>query len=217
MDLDIARDSINRFLLAKGRIEFDVKLGEEIEKLKRLQSSYESLIEDQKEQIKKMNAVHYISQTIRTMYSVKNVYKALLLGLTSGRLLGYNRAMLLVYDDKKDVLVGRAWLGPESDNVEDDWKRANQRAMRYSDVVQYLRRIDDDELNNKLSQIVENKIFPYKSHPILERCVLRRKIFVGNERVLNTMGMDHGSCQLTGYQKFRSHSTSWQKVSLVLS
>jgi len=191
MDLDIARDSINRFLLAKGRIEFDVKLGEEIEKLKRLQSSYESLIEDQKEQIKKMNAVHYISQTIRTMYSVKNVYKALLLGLTSGRLLGYNRAMLLVYDDKKDVLVGRAWLGPESDNVEDDWKRANQRAMRYSDVVQYLREESMTmELNNKLSQIVENKIFPYKSHPILERCVLRRKIFVGNERVLNTMGME---------------------------
>ncbi len=191
MDLDIARDSINRFLLAKGRIEFDVKLGEEIEKLKRLQSSYESLIEDQKEQIKKMNAVHYISQTIRTMYSVKNVYKALLLGLTSGRLLGYNRAMLLVYDDKKDVLVGRAWLGPESDNVEDDWKRANQRAMRYSDVVQYLREESMTmELNNKLSQMVENKIFPYKSHPILERCVLRRKIFVGNERVLNTMGME---------------------------
>lgn len=84
MDLDIAKDSINRFLLAKGRIEFDVKLGEEIEKLRRLQSRYELLIEDQKDQIKKMNAVHYISQAIRTMYSVKNVYKALLLGLTSG-------------------------------------------------------------------------------------------------------------------------------------
>ncbi len=191
MDLDIAKDSINRFLLAKGRIEFDVKLGEEIEKLRRLQSRYELLIEDQKDQIKKMNAVHYISQAIRTMYSVKNVYKALLLGLTSGRLLGYNRALLLVYDDKKDVMLGKAWLGPESDNVENDWKKANQRAMRYSDVVQYLREESMTmELNNQLTQMIENKIFPYKSHPILERCVLRRKIFVANERILNTMGME---------------------------
>ncbi|HCI29614.1 MAG TPA: histidine kinase [Fervidobacterium sp.] len=191
MDLDIAKDSINRFLLAKGRIEFDVKLGEEIEKLRRLQSRYELLIEDQKDQIKKMNAVHYISQAIRTMYSVKNVYKALLLGLTSGRLLGYNRALLLVYDDKKDVMLGKAWLGPESDNVENDWKKANQRAMRYSDVVQYLREESMTmELNNQLTQVIENKIFPYKSHPILERCVLRRKIFVANERILNTMGME---------------------------
>ncbi|MGB4754586.1 MAG: ATP-binding protein [Fervidobacterium sp.] len=191
MDLDIAKDSINRFLLAEGRIEFDVKLGEEIEKLRRLQSRYELLIEDQKDQIKKMNAVHYISQAIRTMYSVKNVYKALLLGLTSGRLLGYNRALLLVYDDKKDVMLGKAWLGPESDNVENDWKKANQRAMRYSDVVQYLREESMTmELNNQLTQMIENKIFPYKSHPILERCVLRRKIFVANERILNTMGME---------------------------
>ncbi|MFN3327266.1 MAG: histidine kinase, partial [Fervidobacterium pennivorans] len=139
MDLDLARDSVKRFLLAKGRIEFEKRLEEEVAKLRELQKLHETLIEDQKEQIRKMNAVHYISQAMRSMYSVKNVYKTLLLGLTSGRLLGYNRALLLTYDEQRDVLIGKIWLGPDTENVEEDWKKANLRAMRYADVVQYLR------------------------------------------------------------------------------
>ncbi|MGC8954825.1 MAG: ATP-binding protein [Fervidobacterium sp.] len=197
LDLDIAKDSINRMILAKGRIEFERRLEEEINKLRQLQSSYESLIEDQKEQLRKMNAVHYISQAIRTMYSVKNVYKTLLLGLTSGRLLGYNRALFLAYDEKKDVLIGRMWLGPESENVEEDWKKANQRSMRYSDVVQYLREESMVlELDNKLTKIVDGRMFPYKGHPILERCILRKKIFISNEKIIDAMGMD--SADLVG-------------------
>jgi len=191
MDLDIARDSSKRFILARGRIEFEKRLEEEISKLKELQKSHEALIEDQKEQIRRMNAVHYISQAMRTMYSVKNVYRTLLLGLTSGRLLGYNRALLLTYDEKRDVLVGKMWFGPDNDNVEEDWKKANLRAMRYADVVQYLREeAMTIEFSNKLTQMIENKIFPYKSHPILEKCVVRKKIFVANERIINTMGLE---------------------------
>lgn len=190
LDFEIARDATRRYVLAKGRIEFDIKLKHEVEKLKQLQESYEELIETQREQIRKMNAVHYISQAMRTMYSVKNVYKTLLLGLTSGRLLGYNRALLLVYDEKRDVLVGRMWLGPEGENVEEEWRKANMRAMRYADVVQYLREEAMTlEIRNRLTETIENKIFPYKAHPILERCILRKKIFIANEKVLEAMGL----------------------------
>ncbi|WP_448374862.1 ATP-binding protein [Fervidobacterium sp.] len=191
MDLEIARDSAKRFILAGGRIEFEKRLEEEISKLKELKKSHELLIEEQKEQIRKMNAVHYISQAMRTMYSVKNVYRTLLLGLTSGRLLGYNRALLLTYDEKRDVLIGKMWFGPDSENVEEDWKKANLRAMRYADVVQYLREEAMTlEFSNKLTQMIENKIFPYKAHPILEKCVIRKKIFVANERIISTMGLE---------------------------
>ncbi|QAV33165.1 PAS/PAC sensor signal transduction histidine kinase [Fervidobacterium changbaicum] len=191
MDLDLARDSVKRFILAKGRIEFEQKLEEEVAKLRELQKMHEALIEEQKEQIKRMNAVHYISQAMRTMYSVKNVYKTLLLGLTSGRLLGYNRALLLTYDEQRDVLIGKMWMGPDTENVEEDWKKANLRAMRYADVVQYLREEAMTlEINNKLTQQIENRIFPYKAHPILEKCVVRKKIFVANERIIDTMGLE---------------------------
>ncbi|MGC9796648.1 ATP-binding protein [Fervidobacterium riparium] len=191
MDLDLARDSVRRSILARGRVEFEKRLREEIVKLKELQENHEKLIEEQKEQIRKMNAVHYISQAMRTMYSVRNVYKTLLLGLTSGRLLGYNRALLLVYDEKRDTLIGKMWFGPDSENVEEDWKKANQRAMRYADVVQYLREeAMTIEINNRLTEQIENRIFPYKAHPILEKCVLRKKIFVGTERLIDSMGVD---------------------------
>ncbi|MFN6992280.1 MAG: GAF domain-containing protein, partial [Fervidobacterium sp.] len=191
MEMEIARDSVNRLVLAVSRIHFDQRLSEELEKLKKLQSNYEQLIEEQKEQIRKMNAVHYVSQAIRSMYSVKNVYKALLLGLTSGRLLGYNRALLLTYDEKRDVLIGKMWLGPEGENVEEDWRKANLRAMRYSDVVQYLREESMIlETDNSLTRSIEGKIFPYKGHPILQKCVVRRKIFISNDKIADTMGLD---------------------------
>jgi PAS domain S-box-containing protein len=63
--------------------------------------------------------------------------------------------------------------------------------MRYADVVQYLREEAMTlEINNRLTQQIENKIFPYKAHPILEKCVLRKKIFVANERIINTLGLE---------------------------
>ncbi|MFN3692247.1 MAG: ATP-binding protein, partial [Fervidobacterium sp.] len=103
----------------------------------------------------------------------------------------YNRALLLIYDEKRDVLIGKIWLGPEGENVEEDWRKANLRAMRYSDVVQYLREESMVlETDNSLTRSVEGKIFPYKGHPILQKCVVRRKIFISNDKIADTMGLD---------------------------
>ncbi len=191
MDLDVAIDSAKRYLLASSRLDMQKLLEKEINELKELKNNYEGLIELQKEQLKKMNAVHYISQAMRTMYSVKNVYSVLLIGLTSGRLLGYNRALLLVKDSDKDVLIGKAWIGPDDDEVEDVWKKANQRAMRFTDVIQYLREEAVTlDLSNKLTKMIEGRFFPYRSHFILERAMIRKKSLLVNERILKSMGTD---------------------------
>ncbi len=191
MDLDVAIDSAKRYLLASSRLDMQKLLEREVNELKELKTSYESLIELQKEQLKKMNAVHYISQAMRTMYSVKNVYSVLLIGLTSGRLLGYNRALLLVKDPDKEVLIGKAWIGPDDEEVEDVWKKANQRAMRFTDVIQYLREESVVlDLSNNLTKMIEGRFFPYRSHFILERAMVRKKTLLVNERVLRSMGTD---------------------------
>lgn len=185
-DLEIAVDAVKRFSLAYSRLLYFQKLKNEIDKLKSLKIEHEKLIENQKEQLRKMNMVHYISQAMRSSYDPKEVLKILLIGLTSGRTLGFNRALLLLKDDEKEVLVGKAWLGPANDEeVINEWKEANQRAMRYGDVVQYLREESMSlTLDNVLTQKILNKIFPYKSHRFLERAVVRRKIVHVNKRVI---------------------------------
>ncbi|SHH29502.1 GAF domain-containing sensor histidine kinase [Thermosipho atlanticus] len=185
-DLDIAIDATKRFQLAFSRLTFYEKLKKEIEKLKKLRIEHERLIENQKEQLRKMNMVHYISQAMRSSYDPKDVLKILLIGLTSGRTLGFNRALLLMKDSEKEVLVGKAWIGPATgEEVEKEWKVANQRAMRYGDVVQYL--IEESiglTLDNELTKKIKGKIFPFKSHRFLERAVVRGKIVHVNEKVI---------------------------------
>lgn len=185
-DLDIVVDAVKRFKLTHSRLTFFQKLKDEIEKLKNLKIEHEKLIENQKEQLRKMNMVHYISQAMRISYDPKEVLKILLIGLTSGRTLGFNRALLLLKDAEKEVLVGKAWLGPANDKeVIREWKKANQRAMRYGDVVQYLREESMSlTLDNVLTKKIKDKIFPYKSHRFLERAVVRRKIVHVNKNVI---------------------------------
>ncbi|QTA37164.1 PAS domain S-box protein [Thermosipho ferrireducens] len=186
MDLEIANDAAKRFSLASTRLSYYERLKHEIENLKMLKEEHEKLIFSQKDQLRKMNVVHYISQAMRSSYDVNNVLKILLIGLTSGRTLGFNRALLLLKDQKKDVLIGKAWVGPANEKeVETIWKKANQRAMRYADIVQYLR---EEALSlitdNVLSQKINGMIFPYRSHRFLERAVIRRKVVHINNRII---------------------------------
>ncbi len=119
-----------------------------------------------------------ISNAMRSSYDPNNVYKTLLLGLTSGRGLGFNRALLLLRDKKTELLIGRMWLGPESsDNITEIWKEAERRAMSYGDFSQYLREealmLD---VNKGLTRKIEGRTFTYKDHPVFERVVLRRRL-----------------------------------------
>lgn len=185
-DLDIAIDAVKRFELAYTRLTFFKNLKNEIEKLENLKFEHEKLIESQKEQLRKMNMVHYISQAMRISYDPKEVLKILLIGLTSGRALGFNRALLLMKDLEKEILIGKAWIGPANDEeVLNQWKEANQRAMRYGDIVQYLREESMSlTLDNVLTNKIKDKIFPYKSHRFLERAVVRRKIVHVNKKII---------------------------------
>ncbi|MDK2838805.1 MAG: two-component system, sporulation sensor kinase [Thermosipho sp. (in: thermotogales)] len=186
-DLELVVASVKRFQLAISRLVYYKKLQNEIDKLNELKKEHERLIEEQKEQLRKMSIVHYISQAMRSSSDPKNVLKILLIGLTSGRTLGFNRALLLLKDFEKNSLIGKAWIGPANEEeVETIWKKANQRAMRYADVVQYLREESLGlDLDGELTKQIKDKIIPYGASRFLERAVLRRKIVHVNKKILD--------------------------------
>lgn len=191
-DLDLAtfNDMVKRYSLAHNRVEYQQSLREQIERLTLNTKEYERLIQVQKEYLRKMNLVHTLSNAMRASYDLVNVYKILLLGLTSGRGFAFNRALLLIKDRKTDTLVGKMWLGPsEEENIEEIWKEAERRAMSYGDFAQYLREealmLD---VKGGLTARIEGKMFHYKDHPILERVVLRRRIIHATPSLLNSFG-----------------------------
>ncbi|MGJ8455078.1 ATP-binding protein [Pseudothermotoga sp. U03pept] len=178
LDLSVLHEFSRRIALAYTRLEYQENLKREIERLRNYTKSYEELIQQQQTYLKKMDLVHGISNAMRANYDPNNVYKTLLLGLTSGRGLGFNRALLLLRDRKTESLLGRMWLGPDSsDNITEIWKEAERRAMNYGDFSQFLR---EEALmldtSKGLTKKIEGKVFTYKDHPVFERAVLRRRL-----------------------------------------
>ncbi len=177
-DLSIFHEISRRISLGYTRIEYQEGLKKEVERLRNYTKSYQELINQQQLYLKKMDLVHSISNAMRLSYDPNNVYKTLLLGLTSGRGLGFNRALLLIRDRKTETLIGKMWLGPESsDDITEIWKEAERRAMSYGDFSQFLR---EEALmldtNKGLTARIEGRVFTYKDHPVFERVVLRRRL-----------------------------------------
>ncbi|WP_175420026.1 ATP-binding protein [Marinitoga sp. 1154] len=177
-DLSSLRNITRRLGLALSRIYLYDKLKDEIEKLITLKKNHENLIKVQREHLDKLNSLHKISQAVRSTFDKNNAIKIMLMGLTSVRGLKFNRALYLERDRLKGVLVPKIWVGPSDDeDVNAIWKEANKRALKYGDIVQYLRE-EAIQLpsNNKLTQTVKNKLIVYKGQTILERAVTKKHI-----------------------------------------
>lgn len=189
-DLLSLNDMVKRYCLAYTRMEYQQDLKEQIERLKLTTKEYENLIQQQQEYLKKMDLTHSLSNAMRASYDLVNVYKILLLGLTSGRGFAFNRALLLIRDRKTETLVGKMWIGPEEgEDIEKIWKEAERRAMIYGDFAQYLR---EEALmldaKNGLTARIEGRMFYYKDHPILERVVLRKRIIHVTPSLIESFG-----------------------------
>ncbi len=190
LDLMTLEDMVKRFCLAHTRIEYQQNLRDQIERLTLHTREYEKLIQQQQEYLRKMDLVHSLSNAMRSSYDLVNVYKTLLLGLTSGRGFAFNRALLLIRDRKTDTLIGKMWLGPKEDeNIEAIWKEAERRAVSYGDFAQYLREealmLD---VSDGLTKLIEGKMFHYKDHPILERVVVRRRLIRVTPSLIESFG-----------------------------
>lgn len=190
LDLMTLEDMVKRFCLAHTRIEYQQNLRDQIERLTLHTREYEKLIQQQQEYLRKMDLVHSLSNAMRSSYDLVNVYKTLLLGLTSGRGFAFNRALLLIRDRKTDTLIGKMWLGPKEDeNIEAIWREAERRAVSYGDFAQYLREealmLD---VSDGLTKLIEGKMFHYKDHPILERVVVRRRLIRVTPSLIESFG-----------------------------
>ncbi len=179
LDLSVLKEIARRYALASARILYYMAIRDEVEKLEELRKRHEELITMLRNHIRKLNSVYVISQAMRSSYNLTNVYKILLLGVTTPRGLDFDRALLLVKDSKRQVLVGKMWAGFETKGeLESYKKKASQRALRYGDAVQYFREEAlTVDFSGGLSKGVEDRVFHYRGHPILERAVLRKRVF----------------------------------------
>jgi len=189
-DLSTLREIAKRFSIACSRLKYQSMIESENKQLKEYTERYEEMIRNQQLHLRKMNLVHSIGNALRSSYDPSNVYKILLLGLTSGKGFAFNRALLFQRNKQDEALIGKMWLGPsDEDNVMKIWKEAEERALRYGDFSQYLREeaivLD---LEKGLTQKIKDFVIGYRGHPIFERVVLHRKILHITPPVARSLG-----------------------------
>ena len=189
-DVSLLAEITRRFSLALSRLEYYERLKEEVEKLEELRKRHEKLIEVQRDQLMKMETVYNVSQAMRSSYSLTNVYKILLLGLIASRGFNFDRALLLLRDTKRQVLIGKLWVGPKDEEEAVSFmEKMRQRSLKYGDIVQYFREeAMTFDASSDLTPRIEGKIFHYKGHPILERAVLRKRIVYVNSKIKESFG-----------------------------
>ncbi len=205
VDLSVLNEISKRFSLASSRLGYLHGIRSEIEKLENLRKKHEDLIKVLREHIRKLNSVYVISQAMRSSYNLTNVYKILLLGIISPRGLNFDRAMLFIKDNKQQLLIGKFWAGFENEEEFKKYqKKAAQRALRYGDIVQYLREEAlTVDFTKGLTNRIEGKILHYKGHPVLERVVMRKRVYhVTPNLVKKTMGNIYDLVELVGTDDF---------------
>lgn len=192
-DMTLLSDIGMRLGVVINRAELYHRLEEEIQNLREVKKQREELIRRLQKQLNRLRILQKISQAMRSSYDINNAYKILLLGITSGRGLGYNRALLLIKDKQQHVLRPKYWVGPsEDERVSEEWQAANERALRYSDFRQYLK----EEaliinLERGLIDSIKDKVFPYRGNQALERVVLRRKLAHVTEELVDSRHEDY--------------------------
>lgn len=189
-DLSILMAVVNRMRLSMSQIGLYLKLEHENKRLKKLQRQSEEYIMHQKEQVRLLNALQKIMKAMRNSQDIRNVYRIVLVGLTSGMGFGFNRALLLEKNGSDRVLEAKEWIGPVSENnVATSWKMAKERESMYADFSQYLRaEAMALQSSGGLNDFTKGRSFSYMGDYIFDRVINRGKIV----HVTRTLAKERG-------------------------
>ncbi|PLV60011.1 sensor histidine kinase [Thermotoga sp. KOL6] len=161
-------------------------LKEDVQRLRKRQDDLTRLVEIQKEHIKRMRIIYYVSQAMRSVYDLKNLYRVILLSLVSERGFNFDRAILLKKEDSTNSLVVVSAIGGDSLQEHEELKQyLRRRNLRYTDLVQFLREESlTFSFETNFNEKVNGKRFYFQEHPIFERVVMRKAIVRISKEVL---------------------------------
>ncbi|HPE68262.1 MAG TPA: GAF domain-containing protein [Thermotogota bacterium] len=177
VDLALLEEIAARISLVVSKMKYFEQLSGEYSKLRQLSQANQHLLELQKSQVSLLKNVTYINRSMRESYDIRNIYTMILLGATAPEGLGFDRALLLLRDSESQTLKTRFWAGLRSQEEYHSQKLGESPSLKYGNFSQYLREksltMDLDDFQVKKLQ---HRVFPYKSHAIFEKVVVRKKI-----------------------------------------
>ena len=188
-DLALLEDFAARISLIVSKMTYYNQLSKDYKELSELSASNESLLETQKEQVNLLKNITAINRAMRESYDIQNIYTILLLGATEYAGLGFDRAMLLAKDIKSQTLIPRYWMARRE---QEGTRGSGSATGKYGNLSQHLReKAIMTDLKEYESDKLRNRVFPYKSHAIFEKAVLRKKIVQVTPEMIREWGNEY--------------------------
>ncbi len=178
IDLALLEDIASRISLGVSKLKYLSELSTENKKFRALTLSNERLLAQQKEQVQWLKNMTYINRAMRESYDVRNIQAIMLLGITSDRGLGFDRALFLKKNNRNQTLTAQYWMGVMSeDEMAQSMTHMNNNHYGIGNFTQYLReKALTMDIDNYAKHEFKNRVFPYKSHIVFEKVVVRKKI-----------------------------------------
>ena len=107
--------------------------------------------------------LHKVSDYIQTARELDKILHVVLTGITAGYGLGFNRAALLLLDERREYLIGRMGIGGMDEPAAlEDWVRHNQLGLedfgRYLDLLEH-----GDLASTPIGERIQDLQLPVKS------------------------------------------------------
>lgn len=93
----------------------------------------EGLLATSRRRVRELEILHEISKALQSSQTREEALFVILTGVTSGKGLGYNRALALLLDEKGEALVGAMGIGPTMEEVGRVWQEVPRKLETLED------------------------------------------------------------------------------------
>lgn len=136
--------------------------------------------EELQERLNLLNVTNKINDFLIKSMDENDIYSILLLGITAGQGLGFNRAFIFTLNEAKDCLNGIRALGPidpfEAHNI---WEKVDKQFLSFADILNTFRSSDIHETrSNKLIKRININITPKENNPFASILDYERPSFI---------------------------------------
>jgi signal transduction histidine kinase/FixJ family two-component response regulator len=128
--------------------------------------------------------LHQLNLKMNTAYlssgELDDVLQAILVGITAGEGLQFNRAFLALFDQEHQVLQGRLAIGPSSrEEAGRVWEEIKIKNLHLSDIIKNFKNSLQD-VNQGVNRIIRELSVPITAtdHTLIRACAERKSVFV---------------------------------------
>ncbi|MDI6751731.1 MAG: GAF domain-containing protein [bacterium] len=127
-------------------------------------------------QRQKTTVLYEVSTIIQNETDLDKMFYTILSGITIGEGLGFNRAMLFLRDERRNILEGRMAIGPISgEEARQMWEDAITNKVTFSDYLLRYEREKEFLLDSEINRIVRRKVISLDTQSIFIQSLMERK------------------------------------------